>query len=141
MTARSRSRLGCWTSGAPAWRITVCCLVTASVEGSGAIRSPAFAQTETATLQVGLAGRTPQARAGSLTVTGPETVLAGTLAVTADPAFAVTLPQRLLLVATPGGPASGSFETVTGIDALPGGATAEVSSVTEGVALDVSPGG
>ncbi|HKZ91681.1 MAG TPA: hypothetical protein VJZ50_06035, partial [Candidatus Limnocylindrales bacterium] len=113
----------------------------ATPEAVGRISAPAFSQTETATYQVGLAGTTPHARSGSLTVSGPETSLAGALIVSPDSSFAVTAPQQLMLLATPAGVASRSFDTVTGADALPGGATGELLSLPEGVALAVEPGG
>ena len=113
----------------------------ATPEAVGRISAPAFSQTETATYQVGLAGTTPHARSGSLTVSGPETSLAGALIVSPDSSFAVTAPQQLMLLATPAGAASQSFDTVTGADALPGGATGELLSLPEGVALAVEPGG
>ena len=60
-------------------------VLDATLAESGQIRTPAFGQAETATYQVGVAGTTPMAGAGLLTVTTADVTLAGTLAVVADP--------------------------------------------------------
>ena len=112
-------------------------VLDATLAESGQIRTPAFGQAETATYQVGVAGTTPIAGAGLLTVTTADVTLAGTLAVVADPSFVANAPQQLTLLATPAATSEQAFDTVTGVDGLPGGATVEVRSRPEGVVLAV----
>jgi hypothetical protein len=101
----------------------------------GQIRTATYHQTETGSLQVGVAGTTPHARSGILTVGQSDVSLAGSLDITADGSFAATSSQTLTVLATPAGSTDLEFDIVSGVDALPGGAPAEVRGAPEGIVL------
>ena len=58
-------------------------------------------------LEVGLSGRTPRARAGSVVVSGSPVEVGGTLTLLPDPGFEATTSQRLVLLSAPATPTGG----------------------------------
>ncbi|MET0771797.1 MAG: hypothetical protein ABWZ82_01825, partial [Candidatus Limnocylindrales bacterium] len=105
----------------------------------GILRAVAFRQPAEGHLRIGLAGVTPFARAGLLTVTTSPPELSGDLEIVADPAFAASGPQSLPIVVSPAAPVGKPI--VTGVDQLPGGAVAQVEATAGGIVLRVAPPG
>ena len=105
---------------------------------SGMLRATAFRQTPEGSLRIGLAGPTPAARAGviSLTTTGAE--LAGGLSLVVDPSFIGSADQRLPFLMAPAVPVG----SLTLTDPAPPGDAASVSVEmgVEGVVLVIQGG-
>ena len=105
---------------------------------SGMLRATAFRQTPEGSLRIGLAGPTPAARAGviSLTTTGAE--LAGGLSLVVDPSFIGSADQRLPFLMAPAVPVG----SLTLTDPAPPGDAASVSVEmgVEGVGLVIQGG-
>ncbi len=112
--------------------------VGSSLSQTGAVRTTAYRQTATGSLEVGLSGSTPAAQAGTVTVTGPLTELDGALAVVPADGFTAATPQLITLLASAAAP-TGTFTAVTGIDGLPGGQPAKVDVGAAGVVLSIGP--
>jgi hypothetical protein len=108
--------------------------IASTMDQSGQLRTTAYRQAATGTLELGLTGVTPSARAGTIVVTGALAELAGTLTLSPDPGFGATAFQRLVLVSTIAEP-TGSLATVTGADQLPGGQPGEVQVAADGLIL------
>ncbi len=114
--------------------------VGSSAAQTGQLRVTAFRQTAAGSLHLGLSGRTPSARAGTVVVSGALAELAGDLTLVPDPGFQATASQRLVLLAAPAQP-TGELATVTGADQLPGGQPARVLVDPTGVVLVIGETG
>ena len=105
-----------------------------SVAQTGQLRTTTFRQTATGSLELGLSGVTPAARAGTVVVSGALAELGGGLTLVPDPRFQATASQRLVLLSAPA-PPTGELATVTGTDQLPGGQPAHVLIAADGLVL------